>query len=229
MKNLSITKILAAIGVTCLSILLGAGTTTAILEEGLSSAEAAGWVQALGSIAAIAAALYVWIGDRDERRQDQYAVALVASVDMTHSAGTCRHELYACVSLLTAAEELAYPRGTSMQVQARLQRLPQWTVEEIHRLSALGDCALFLARTQYSRHAAISAMDEALNSDRYDDLDFSSPIMSKAIDLLHTAEWNLDEALNAMVKAGKPEALAGYDSMFMQRVYKFLEKHKSQQ
>lgn len=184
------------------------GLFMAVLRKGFESAETAGWIQAVGTIATIATALVIWIGDRRERRQERRAIALVASVRMSGDAATFRHEVTACAHLLDLAEEFAYPRDPVSEIFSRMNAFPRWTVEEINRLSPLGDCAMNLARSLHTAHAALDVLAATLNHDRFDDLDFKYPHMRQVIGQLKNAERNVDLAVREMGRAGKPEALA---------------------
>jgi len=100
-------KLICYVFVLLASSLLSAGITYVAIKHGLGSSEAAGWVQAVGSIAALGIAIYVM------SRQNSHSAKLVADADRLTSLRRAK-SVYAV--LLRTREQLAIFEADMLEI-----------------------------------------------------------------------------------------------------------------
>lgn len=109
----------------------------------------ASWAQAIGSIAAIFAA--IWLAHRDTRlkREDDRTVALLAAIEMSQSATELKLRIQAMLELIKFVRANGIHADGVEEIHQELTVLPCWEVSEVARLSPLPNhCALNLAKAQ---------------------------------------------------------------------------------
>ncbi|QKY09527.1 hypothetical protein [Janthinobacterium lividum] len=130
-------------------------------KKGLASAEAASWVQAIGSMGAICGA--IWIANRDTRmrREELLAIAIVSAADMQHKLQKLAQTIDRTIAFLVDNAGGYVPEAKIHEAINALTSRTPFTVEEVARLCPIDSkCAVRVARIQ----SAVENAKEILKS-----------------------------------------------------------------
>lgn len=105
----------------------------------MRAADWAGWVQAIGSIAAIWGALWIYSQDKVERHSEKRALAIVAAAGMNYSIAIFVAQLEAARRVFHVAAEQGFSDSHVQSVKRKLAGRPSWTTEELARLIPIGN------------------------------------------------------------------------------------------
>lgn len=150
---------------------LFAGLGFALLRKPLESPEVAAWVQAVGSIAAIAGAVWIYQSQERQRRKKEMASAKITAANIIHRIVLIQSELQAYIAWVTEVSLIdGNPLGFKFHSE-RLNGLPVCSQDELIRLAPLDqDCGLRLSSALDFIGSAkvicgVAAIDPRINSD----------------------------------------------------------------
>jgi hypothetical protein len=146
MKKFNRKQIAGFMMLVAASVLLITGLVFALYRKPIESAEVAAWVQAVGSVAAILAAIWISRDQERQRRKDARAAALIMASSARHHVALLLVDVEAAVKWFeTASAEDLNLRGFPDHLK-NLQSILPLTAEELIRLAPIaGDCALKLS------------------------------------------------------------------------------------
>ena len=124
------------------SALLITGLVFALYRKPIESAEVAAWVQAVGSVVAILAAIWISRDQERKRREDALTVALIMASSVRHKVALILVDVEAASAWFkSASTEDANMRGFPEHLK-NLQAIVPLEAEELMRLAPIGDdCA----------------------------------------------------------------------------------------
>ncbi|RFB73845.1 MULTISPECIES: hypothetical protein [unclassified Herbaspirillum] len=129
------------------------GLLRAICEHGVASSEAAGWVQAIGSVLTLVVAFLVVERqfnkqrqlDIEKERRDSHRKAVVAAGPAFHKLSQMNVTITAAINLLLEAETMDMGFVPLEQCATRLRTIQAWTFDELMNLAPIAaDLALNL-------------------------------------------------------------------------------------
>lgn len=139
-------KYLIAISIASVMLFLFSGLGFALWRKPIESPEVAAWVQAIGSIAAIGGAVWIYQSQERQRRKQELASAKITAASIIHRIVLIQSELNAYITWLSEVALIdGNPAGFKFHSE-RLHALPVCSQDELIRLAPLDrDCGLRLS------------------------------------------------------------------------------------